>query len=1200
MNAIDHAPADAYLDVELDGLQLIEASAGTGKTFTLATLVVRLVVERGLRLGEVLAVTFTDAATQELRARLRRRLIVAADIARSLASETDPDASAGAEPDPEAALTRAIIERRLQHEPLRALLARLERATLEIDLAPVFTIHGFCARVLAEHALHTGQPFDPAKLVASDREWREEIAADLWRVHGADALGAELLHVLWKRPAELADDLGALLGATRVLPEPPPDVPDPTSELQQAFTRLCSLFHHHGDEARAALDAAIAAKHIDGRKARSTSYEKAWASLTRGVAGACLDRDDDHLDKLTTTRLRECAKVGCEDKLPASPLFDALSHWFEVDQRRRHWLSRQALTLLHRIREDARGRMAHLKRVRRVQGYDDLIAGVADALAGEQGADLVRSLRAQYAVALVDEFQDTDPRQWAIFRRIFAGTEGPPSLFLIGDPKQAIYGFRGGDVHTYLAARQDARLAPPLSHNFRSRPSVLRAVEALYNQAGEEAFVDPRIRFHPVQPGGRNDDTQFLRDGKAATALTVRVLPPAQDAKPHKADDSKALATGACVAEIHAMLSEAREGRAELEGRPVRPGDIAVLVRSHKEATRVQSALAQLGIPAVAAGRQSLFETEQAGEVLAVLEAALHPADDGRLRAALSTVLLGVDAAGIDRLDHDGEWQRSQQMLALAWHERWKRQGPLALVSDLCATHAERLLGLADGERRLTNLLQLGEFLQDAEAHALGLHGLVDWLRGRIAGADPSDDQQLLRLESDAGRVQIMTLHKSKGLEFPLVFLPFVGIGRKPGSPARHCEVVDESGRALHWKAGSEEGAWQAAASDWQDEQRAEDARLLYVGLTRARHGLWLACGPLFEARATALAPMVADLEALAADDAIRLDRRPPQALPRPLAPEPAGEVPAARRASRSLPRDWWVYSFTQLSKSEGGEEVAPTTTFPEERAADDEPGPALPPAAADTAATEEAEVADRRFSGSRFGNVLHEALEHVDFAAWRDWRETAAPPGQDAPLRAALRTAGYPDADLDDGVAELTRLVGRTLTAPLPEGGRLADLPADARRAELEFHFSIQPTSVPRLLKILHGHGVVPAREGFGPRRQLEGLMTGKIDLTYTRDGRWYLLDYKSNRLPAYDTDGLAAAMAHSEYDLQALVYTLALHRWLRFRLGSAYDYGRDFGGVRYVFSRGLGIAGEGVHAHVPPAALVEALDRLFDGVAA
>src|SRR5690606_32329607 len=160
-----------------------------------------------------------------------------------------------------------------------------------------------------------------------------------------------------------------------------------------------------------------------------------------------------------------------------------------------------------------------------------------------------------------------------------------------------------------------------------------------------------------------------------------------------------------------------------------------------------------------------------------------------------------------------------QQMLALAWHERWKRQGPLALVSDLCATHAERLLGLADGERRLTNLLQLGEFLQDAEAHALGLHGLVDWLRGRISGADPSDDQQLLRLESDAGRVQIMTLHKSKGLEFPLVFLPFVGIGRKPGSPARHCEAVDESGRTLHWKAGSEEGAWQAAASDWQDEQ---------------------------------------------------------------------------------------------------------------------------------------------------------------------------------------------------------------------------------------------------------------------------------------------------------------------------------------------------------------------------------------------
>jgi exodeoxyribonuclease V beta subunit len=242
----------------------------------------------------------------------------------------------------------------------------------------------------------------------------------------------------------------------------------------------------------------------------------------------------------------------------------------------------------------------------------------------------------------------------------------------------------------------------------------------------------------------------------------------------------------------------------------------------------------------------------------------------------------------------------------------------------------------------------------------------------------------------------------------------------------------------------------------------------------------------------------------------------------------------------------------------------------------------------------------DLRFSGSRFGNVLHDALEHVDFNAWCGWTSDRAPSGQEAPLRDALLAGGYAESDLDDGLATLAVLVGNTLTVPLPEGGRLCDLPADARRAELEFHFALEPTSVDSLLTVLHAHGVARERRAFGLRRQLEGLMTGKIDLTYGQAGRWYLLDYKSNRLPAYDPAALRQAMAHSEYDLQALIYTVALHRWLRFRLGADYDYARDFGGVRYLFCRGLewseaGVAG--MHAWQPPLALVAAVDTLFGG---
>jgi exodeoxyribonuclease V beta subunit len=321
-----------------------------------------------------------------------------------------------------------------------------------------------------------------------------------------------------------------------------------------------------------------------------------------------------------------------------------------------------------------------------------------------------------------------------------------------------------------------------------------------------------------------------------------------------------------------------------------------------------------------------------------------------------------------------------------------------------------------------------------------------------------------------------------------------------------------------------------------------------------------------------------------------------------PLPPVPAGALPEARTVERVLARDWWVYSFTQLSNADVGEVAVASVAS--ERAAADEPDSASMPddgmldASALDANVPDAVVVDRRFSGSRFGNVLHAALEHVDFAAWSDWRNGNAPQSQADALASALRAEGYADADLDDGIAALASLVGQTLTVALPEGGRLCDLPADARRAELEFHFALQPTSIAALLTLLHAHGVLPQRHAFGQRRRLEGLMTGKIDLTYTAGGRYYLLDYKSNRLPDYGRDSLAQAMVHSEYDLQALIYTLALHRWLRFRLGDAYDYARDFGGVRYLFCRGLDAGNDdarGIHAWTPPLALVDALDALF-----
>ncbi|MCA1713968.1 MAG: UvrD-helicase domain-containing protein, partial [Gammaproteobacteria bacterium] len=597
MNAPIAAAADPYLDIPLHGVQLIEASAGTGKTFTLATLVMRLVVERDLRLGQVLAVTFTEAATQELRARLRKRLRLAADIASALAD--DAQCLNDDNDDAETRLTRHIIQRHSQREDPAALAARLRRAENEIDNAAVFTIHGFCTRVLGEHVLQTGRGFAPLQLVGSEHELREQLAADLWRAHGADARDAELLHVLWNGPEQLARDLGPLLRTTRLLPPCPDDTPDPLPQLQHAADGLRKAFSEHGDDLHAQLTAAIAGKVLNAGSYRADLLDSLWPTLRSWcIAGDETAEIHSHIDRLLPATLALRTNRGQQSRTPDSPLCTAVSVFVEAQAARKQWRADRSIDLLHRVRADALQRLAQLKQARRVQSYDDLIDGVADALDGSHADALAQALRAQYPVALVDEFQDTDARQWAIFRRVF-GAGDNPALFLVGDPKQAIYGFRGGDVHTYLSARHDATLAPPLAHNFRSRPGLLHAVQALYAQAGGAAFVDERIRFHPVEPVPGNADADYLRSGVTAPALTIRVLPAAEDGQPYKADASRAHATAACVAEIHAVLADAHAGRATIKGEPVQAGDIAVLVRNHAEAARMQSALVAAGIAAV-------------------------------------------------------------------------------------------------------------------------------------------------------------------------------------------------------------------------------------------------------------------------------------------------------------------------------------------------------------------------------------------------------------------------------------------------------------------------------------------------------------------------------------------------------------------------------------------------------------------------
>ncbi|HZH42498.1 MAG TPA: UvrD-helicase domain-containing protein, partial [Lysobacter sp.] len=973
-----------------------------------------------------------------------------------------------------------------------------------------------------------------------------------------------------------------------LLPAPPPAMPqDPRAQAEAAWRALLAAWRAHGETFRTAL-----APLFGNGLNRSQYKPEHAAAVFEWLARQPETPPADTLhDKLVKYGARALAK-GCNKGVsaPSSPLCEAIDALLDARDALDAWRTADDLRRLHALRERARALDAARKEAFNVRAYDDLVAAVHAALQDDATrAALAQALRRQFALALVDEFQDTDTRQWTLFDALFAD-----ALVLVGDPKQAIYRFRGGDIATYLRARASVDDTEVLTRNFRSRPGVIDAVNALFGATPDPQALGEGIRFEAAEPGGRVADDALRLDGAAAPALCFHAVPPPGDGNERGAEESRRIAARLCAQAVVEQLQAGADGRLQLRDgagfRAVEPRDCAVLVRSHREAAAVRQALAAAGVPAAAAGRGSLYQTDEALDLLALLLAVRAPGDERRVRAALASPLFCFDAASLAALDADGDALRRWQQRFEAWRARWERHGPQAMLTDVLAERAQALRTLTDGERRLANWLQLGELLQETRTQRLGLQGQIDALRAAIDNADPEDEAQMPRLESDAACVQILTLHASKGLEFPLVFLPFLGIGQKNGQVRGEFALYTEGERRVrYWKRG---GDWKTACQRHLAEERAETMRLLYVGLTRARHALWLCGGAFASAERSPLAALMGDT-------------RPPPALRERLADalvlregEPAAETPVLRPGAppapppprtplRALRRDWWIHSFSQLHRQlpHGALAAADEAPALDERVLQP-PEPVAGPAPV--------------FAGERFGNALHHALERIDFAAWRG-SDGRVPDGQAPLLLDALRSQQYPPAAFADGVAALAPLVARTVNAPLPlrdgSARALCDVPAHERIAEMEFHFALGGSDTRALLALLHAHGIAAHRQDFGGWNRLAGLMTGKIDLVCRIDGALYVLDYKSNRLPGYDAAQLAQAMRASEYDLQALLYTLAVHRWLHARRGDAYDYERDVGGVRYLFCRGLDPAdpARGVHALRFPRALVEAADALL-----
>ena len=1201
----------------LDGVNLIEASAGTGKTWNICGLYLRLLLEKAIPVDQILVVTFTKAATAELRERIRSRL---QEMQRALRQPDDAITDLFAR-DLLAALS-------LQGGLDRQVLAqRLESALLGFDQASIATIHGFCQRALADVPFSAGQAFD-IELLPDDTLLLAETAADFWRCHVATALtDPGLINYLIDKnftPEFLARQIGRRVSkplACYCWPEQEAvsEAPD-YSALQQQFkrTRACWTAQH-----QAAGDYLLT--QFPGR-AHGGSYKP--ASIQQGLDDwdAYFARGDVHgvISKeqrlLTRNTLIE-KKTGKGEAL-SHPLFDCLDDYLQQRESLLQYYEQQRLQLLQCALTQGPLCFREKKAQRRLASYDDLLSNLYDALMSPDLPELASKLKTRFPCALIDEFQDTDPLQFGIFKKIY-GESGP--LFLVGDPKQAIYGFRNADIFTYLHAKDGASACYSLGDNQRSTKALIEGVNGLF-QANTAAFMlDGFPPYQPVRFGQKPRST--LRDQTRHTAdLTLWHLPLDAAGQVRLKSDARALAVQATAAEISRLLQAAAEGQLVLqapgeggEQRPVKAGDIAVLVRSHAQGSAIKQALQTLGVGSIELSQARVFDSLQAEELYYLLQAIAEPSRAKLVLAALATEVMGKTASDIAAIAASDSLLAGQMTRFADYRTLAQRKGFGVLWQTLLNDFAvaQRFLQFADGERRLTNLRHLGELLQQAAARLIGLDELIRWLAEQRSSDSSGNESAQLRLESDANLVQIVTVHKSKGLEYPIVFCPFFWdswLGT-PGGNLEGREYHDAQ-RDLRVDFNGDSGKAEARL-----EAAAEQVRLIYVGLTRAVHRCYLVLGSYAQksGRSQTSLPSSRSIlnwlvagEGMDAASWLENKKTPPEILAcwqawlTTLPPDLAslGEIPACPGQPLRQPETtggkfstpplpplslpvWRMGSFTSLNQALVRDDEARPDRDSALSEHDTLPAMTTPPALPRNDILHFPR-------GALPGEAIHALFEKIDFSDDSTWPTFIKHVLQEYPLPSHGENQADP-------ATMLATLLPSVLTTPLPAGFTLASIGPQHRFVEMEFSFPARQVDANRLNALLRAHRIDQPPLAF---RELNGYLKGFIDLIFMHQGRYYLVDWKSNHLgwtpEAYAHDALATAMREHGYHLQYLLYTLALHRFLRHRL-PGYAYSQHFGGVNYLFVRAVRPDWRhdgqptGIFSCRPAEALIEALDHLF-----
>ncbi len=1206
------------ISAPLCGTNLIEAGAGTGKTYAIESLFLRLIIENQLTVDQILVVTFTKAATEKLKERIRNKLGKAKEVFSGGIKTEMPDD----------ALIAALCEKYENHDFVRDLI---NNALINFNEASIFTIHGFCARILSDYSFETGNLFD-TELVTDQTGLTQEIAEDFWRINFYTAEPEFIKYCLKKISGP--DYFSKLISKhtssqLTIIPEIEKPRFDSLSDYRSIIKEMKSIWPESKDEIMALLsDPALKANIYGKAEPAENGISERKVKILSMFSEMEKFLDDRHVsfplfDKFEYFCSEKITKsTKAKQKIPSHKFFDLCDSLLGKSNVVKAEFERYLIYLKKKFISFADVELTKRKQGQNIQYYDDLLTKVKDALSGHDGFDLAVLIRNKYKAALIDEFQDTDSLQYEIFSSLFESKESV--LFIIGDPKQAIYGFRGADIFSYIKAAKNSDNKHTLIENWRSAPRLIEAVNTIFSGI-DYPFVFEEISFINGVSGNKENYSRQNEAFLSCAPLTLWHLfsdEITKQNKPITKSYAEKIISESVASEILRILTTSNDGI-----RSISESDIAILVRTNSQARMVKQSLLKRRIHSVIYSIDNVFDSDEAIELGRVLEAVSDPSNERKIKAAIITDIFGVTGEEIDSYKDNPVLSEKWQSLFIESKHLWNKYGFIRMFSYFMKKERvkERLALFHDGERRITNLLHLSEILHKVSVEKTpGITGLIRWFDKQRNGLRQSQEEHLLRLETDDDAVKIVTIHKSKGLEFRIVFCPF----NWHGSEVRDEEVLfheQSSKRNLILDLERNAGSLSLAGK----ELLSENLRLLYVALTRAKEKCYLVWGRINTAETSAMAYLFhyarnnaynSDKEIIHAvkeyfkntdtagllSDLDKLEQRAGGAIDILLIPPSDSEKynPSEKSIDRCFARNFTgriddTYGISSYSSLVAG-------SFSDHDLKDVDTG--LKIFTCDLSQEQMLSEKTDIFTfprGARSGTFFHDLFEHMSFL------------DSDAEDRQIL---------VDDKLTEygfgtkwkapICGMIDKVLTAGLNSYSdfavdseeiaiKLSEVDMKNRHNEMEFYFPLKMITPQTIKNIFYDYGNIKIYNNypdwienlsFSPSR---GFMKGYIDMVFYCGKKVFIVDWKSNYLGSaianYHKTNLIEVMDNESYILQYHLYVLAVHQYLRHKYED-YEYNNSFGGVFYIFLRGVDediVPGSGIYYDRPELSLINALGK-------